>query len=423
MRLPSLRVERALHLLPDIDALGPLRSFLVSVSRGNREVAEPYGTVGKRVVEPTELRDFIPRAVGRLAEHLSALYESAVEALEAEERGDLVGSINALLAAGEREERAGRPASARAWYAHALRIAEELRDRHPEIQTLRRLGRLDASRGEFELAARFYQRGFALAEAEQDLPSAALACHGLGQIAASQRQWAGAVSWYARGLQYADEHTPVAADLRLALAEVSRQQGETTAAGDWLEQAQRLFKSIGAPEGLARALNARGQLDSTSGNRREAFAHYREALAELPPGLHPEIEMEIRRNIAELHIEQGRFPDAEDEIRRAEELAITHDLTRQLAQLYIVLGRLRGSQGDEAGFVFFEKAIELCRGREPVPDLEAAAYYEYAKFRRGLGDLDECHAYLCRAQELLEGSGDSEVQAGIRTELAGFGSH
>jgi tetratricopeptide (TPR) repeat protein len=421
VKLPSLRVERALHLLPDIDALAPLRTFLVSVSRGSRPVSEPYGTVGKRVVQPTDLRDFIPRAVGRLAEHLSALYESAVEALEAEERGDLVGSINALIAAGEREERVGRPASARAWYAHALRIAEELRDRHPEIQALRRLGRLDASRGDFEVAGRFYQRGFALAEAEQDRQSAALTCHGLGHIAAAQRQWPGAVSWYTRGLQFVAEESPLAADLRLALAEVSTQQGETSAAGDWLEQAQRLFRTIGEPEGMARALKARGQLDSASGNRHKAFARYHEALAGLPPGLHPEVEMEIRLNIAELHIAQGRLPDAEDEIRRAEELAITHNLTRQLAQLYTVLGRVRGSQGDEAGFVFFEKAIELCQGTEPEPDVEAAAYLEYAKFRRGLGELDECRAYLCRAHELMAESRDSEVKARIQAELAEMG--
>ena len=421
MKLPSLRVERALQLLPDIDALVPLRAFLVSASRGGRTVAEPYGTVGKRVVQPTDLRAFIPRAVSRLADHLSALYESAVDALEAEERGDLVGSINALIAAGEREERAGRPASARAWYAHALRIAEELRDRHPEIQALRRLGRLDASRGEFDLAGRFYQRGFALAEAEQDRQSAALACHGLGQIAAAQRQWAGAISWYTRGLQFVAEESPLAADLRLALAEVSRQQGETRAADDWLDQAQRLFRNIGEPEGMARALNARGQLDSDSGNRYRAFARYHEALAGLPAGLHPEVEMEIRLNLANLHIAQGRLPDAEDEIRRAEELAIAHNLTRQLAQLYTVLGRVRGSQGDEAGFVFFEKAIELCRGREPEPDVEAAAYLEYAKFRRGLGELDECRAYLCRAQELTTDSGDAEVRARIEAELAEVG--
>ena len=109
---PPIRVERALALLPDLDVLAPLRSFVVSLSRGGRLAAEPYRTVGKRTIHSTELRALIPRAVGRLADHLSLLYEAAIEALEAEERGDLSSSVHALLAAGEREEAAGRPEAA-----------------------------------------------------------------------------------------------------------------------------------------------------------------------------------------------------------------------------------------------------------------------------------------------------------------------
>jgi hypothetical protein len=66
------------------------------------------------------------------------------------------------------------------------------------------------------------------------------------------------------------------------------------------------------------------------------------------------------------------------------------------------MGKLRGRQGDEQGFVFFEKAIELCQGTEPSPRLEAEVYREYGLFRSELGDKDEGLAYLARAREILE---------------------
>jgi len=100
-------------------------------------------------------------------------------------------------------------------------------------------------------------------------------------------------------------------------------------------------------------------------------------------------------------MDQGRWREAEDEARRGEELAIAQNLTRQLARLYVILGTLRGAQGDEDGFVFFEKAIELCRGLEPSPRQEGETYVEYARFRRGLGDRDGARACFERALEIF----------------------
>src|ERR1044071_7196927 len=153
----ALRVEQALHLLPDIDALFPLRAFVVRSSR-DRSPEEPYRTVGKRYVQAREVREFVPHAVSRASEHLTTLYEAAVAALEADERGDLPGAVHALITAGQEEERVGRFTQARAWYEHALRVAEELRERRPEIRCLRNLGQLETERGRPESAARYYQR-------------------------------------------------------------------------------------------------------------------------------------------------------------------------------------------------------------------------------------------------------------------------
>jgi tetratricopeptide (TPR) repeat protein len=419
---PPIRVERALALLPDLDVLAPLRSFVVSLSRGGRLAAEPYRTVGKRTVHSTELRALIPRAVGRLADHLSALYEAAIEALEAEERGDLSSSVHALLAAGEREEAAGRPEAARIWYEHALRIAEQLRDRRPELVALRRIGRLDASRGDFEGAARFYQRSFALAEAELDQEGAALACRGLGDIAVERRRWPGAVSWYTRALRHADASGPLAADLKLALADAARNQGDTDAAVEWMRQAHAQYRQLGRSDGMAAALNVSAQLDAAAGRRVRALARYQKALTLLAGAPSPELEVAIRLNVGHLHVDWGRLPDAEDEVRRAEELAIAHGLTRQLVRLYTMLGIVRGRQGDEAGFVFFEKAIELCQGRDAEPQLEAAACLEYARFRRDLGDLEECRVYVARVRELLEKESNGEAQARLEAELTALES-
>src|SRR3977135_720196 len=117
---PPVRVDRALDLLPDLEALAPLRALLVSISRPDDRAlwssSGPYLTLGKRGVQPEELRRHMPQAFHVLTEHLQTLYQAYVEALECQQRGDGAGAVAALVRAGRGEERVARLSQARAWY-------------------------------------------------------------------------------------------------------------------------------------------------------------------------------------------------------------------------------------------------------------------------------------------------------------------
>ena len=420
---PPLRVEQALRLLPDIDALAPLRAFLISSSRsrppGSRTSDEHDRTVGKRYLQPADLRERIPQAIALVAEHLGLLYQAAVEALEQEQRGNMSGAVRALLRAGEQEENVGRYSQAHAWYLHAQSIAEELRDRRPEIAALRQVGNLEVARGQLEEGARAFQRCLAVAEAELDAPGAAFACQGLGDVAVAQGHWQGAEAWYTRGLRHGEADRHLIGHLTLGLAEVSRGRGLADVAADRLRQAKDIFRDLADHHGAVQALNEEGALAAAFARPADALQHYREALAQLHrAGDDPKVEMAIRLSLCRLHLETGRLPDAEDEARRAEELAIAHNFTHTLARLYVIMGKLRGRQGDENGFVFFEKALELCGGVEPSPRLEGEVYLEYALFRKNLGDREEARAYYQRAREIVELMGRPPALDQVETELA-----
>ena len=73
--------------------------------------------------------------------------------------------------------------------------------------------------------------------------------------------------------------------------------------------------------------------------------------------------------------------------------------------------------------MFFEKAIELCQGASPHPRLEAEVYREYARFRQAMGDEEEAVAYLSRAREILETSGDGALLAKVDSELREIPAH
>jgi tetratricopeptide (TPR) repeat protein len=422
----SLRVEQALRLLPDVEDLAPIRGCVVSLSSNRSSetwrAAEPNRTIGKRHLDSSALRARVPHVLQRVIGRIAFLYDAAVDALESEQSGDLSQAVRALMRAGQFEESDVRYAHAYAWYRQALGLAEQLRDRRPEMEALCHIGRLEATRGYLDAGARAFQRSLALAEAESEGEHAAGACKGLGDVLFAQAHWAGAEAWFARGLQYTGGNRSLAGALSLALGQTAHRRGDYAAAAERLQLALDTFEALSDSPGVIRTLLARALMEAAQDKTVEALATYREALGRLPETeSDPVLELTVRLRLAELYLELGRLPDVEDELRRAEDVAVEHQQQRWLARVYLVMGKLRGRQGDESGFVFFEQAIELCRSGEPALRLEADVYREYARFRMIMRDDDEARAYLERARELLEPFGDEAAREKIDEELQRLG--
>ena len=427
--LPPVRVEKALELMPELEALAPLRALLISIARPDERAlwssSGPYLTLGKRGVDPDELRRRLPQALHRIAdpsdklmpvvrgldkhaEHVNALCKTYVEALEARQRGDAAGVVGALVRGGHLEEEVGRFPQARAWYELALSVAEGLQDRRPEVDALRALGYLCLRRGQYVEGARQFQRAFALAEAEFDQAGTIAACEGLGDVSRAQGEWGGAQAWYGRGLRLAeasgDEGQMGRLERRLGV--LARKQGDLATAGDYLRRARERFEAAGRADEMARVLDAQGRLDAQLGRHTAADAP---STTVAQAGDQP--------NLAELDLEMERWLDAEGELRRAEQVAIAANLAGRLAQIYTLMGKLRGAQQDETGFVFFEQAIELARAVERSPAAEAQVYHAYGLFRSRLGQQEEARAYLERARELFDSLGEAVERERVDAEL------
>jgi tetratricopeptide (TPR) repeat protein len=410
-------------MLPDLEALAPLRAVLLASANSERNAWASAGqnlTIGKSDVSPAEMRQRLTATFKQISLHLSTLFEAYVGALECMEREDPADAIAQLLEAGLVEERVGRVAQARAWFGVALALAEGLPNRRPEVEALLALGRLNVFLGRFEDAARHYQRGLVLAEAEFDQTGAVDACMGLGMVAVEQASWTGAQAWYSRGLRMAESSQDERriAQLRHGLGELARRSGDFKTAGEALRQARDRFETLGDAHEMARVLLTQGLLESDLGLFARAASAYREALAwthRTTPDAG--LEVFIRLNVARLHLGQKRFLEAEQEIRRAEQLAIAGNLIRRLVQIYSLLGTLRGLQGDENGFVFFEQAIQFARMLDLFPVVEAQAYHEYGHFKLLLNRPEESKSYLERAQELFELAGSSAELERVKAEL------
>ncbi len=424
LSLPPVRVSKALDLLPDVEAVAPLRALLVSLSRPDDRAlwssSGPYLTLGKRGLQPEELARHLSQAFHQVTGHLQVLYRAYLQALEAQQRNDGGEVVAALLRAGRLEEGAGRLLQARAWYDVAWHASQALQDRRPEVEVLGALGRLSLALRDYADAARCFQRSLALAEAEFDQAGAITACEGLGHAALWQGQWPGAQAWFARGLRLAEASGDRRALGRLErqLAVLASKQGDLAAASEHVRKAREWFEAAGAPDEMAQALTTQGHLDAQLGRHTAALAAYREALAwaqRSPRDLG--LELSIRLSVAELQLETGRLLEAEEEMRRAEQVAIAGSLTARLVQVYTLMGILRGRQQDETGFVFFEQAIELCRMLEQAPGAEAQVYLDYGLFQQRLEHVEEARAYLERARELFATLGETVKRERAEAEL------
>jgi tetratricopeptide (TPR) repeat protein len=367
-----VKVEQALGLLPALEAIGPLRGLVLASSspdeRSRWGSAAPFLTVGKWTVGTEALQRAIPRALERITAHLSSLYHEYAAALDATDRGDPATAASHLLAAARLEAAVGRSSAALQWGEVALRLAEGLHQRKSEIEVLVFCGRVATTQRNFALAARHYQRALVLAEAELDHVGAVAANEGQGMVALSQGQLQGAAVWLGRGLRLADgpDDGPSRARMQRALAEVLHRQGNPEVAAELLQQSRETLEEHGDALEVARTLDAQGRLDLALARHQPALAAFREALAwERRAGTDPQSECDIRLHLADLHLSLGQMTDAEQETRTAERLAIQHNLGRRLVEIYARLGTLRGRQGAETGFVFFEQALQLCRLLDP----------------------------------------------------------
>lgn len=281
------------------------------------------------------------------------------------------------------------------------------------------MGRIDTACGYLEPAGRSFQRSLALAESERDPEVVALACHGLGGVAMARSQWAGAEAWFAKGLEHAGGDRLLVARLTLACARVAQAGGHDEVAGSRLVAALNTYESENDPEGQARVLYAQALLAAQQGRIARAISYHADALERIrgAPGT-AALEVEIRTSFGETLLRANRLLDAEDQLRRAEQLAIARDLPSLLARLYVVLGRVRAARGDENGFVFFEKALELCGGPEPAPRLAADVWLAYGHFRSALGEPDEARVCFESARALLEQFGESHAITRVEQELA-----
>lgn len=420
-----MRVEQALNLLPDAEALAPLRDLLLASAHTDDTTswggAAPYLTVAKRNVGAEELRKRLPEFLERVGEHVAALYGAYAAALGRQDEGRPADAVAELVRGGRLEESVGRLAAARAWYAVALSLAEGLQDRRPEVETLQRIAALCAALGRHIEAARLYQRSLALAEAEFDHNGVIVACGGLGNAAMEQGDWTGGAAWLNRGLRQAEvmEDSLLAGQLRRQLGILAHRSGDLAAAGDHLRRARDRFEPLGDASEMARTLDAQGRVEAGMGRYGAALASYREALAWARRSkANGVVESGIRLHFAELLLEMGRALDAQEEVRRAEQLAIAHHASRRLVRIYVLMGVLRGREGDETGFIFFEQALALCRTFDRTPALEAEVYHQYGQFKHRLGEAHEAVAFLERARELFEEAGGGASLERVRAELA-----
>ncbi|HEU4763797.1 MAG TPA: tetratricopeptide repeat protein [Gemmatimonadales bacterium] len=424
-----MKIEQALALLPEFAILRPLRDAVLSAASGNGGPAWSDAgsdlTIGKRAVVPGELAQRIPGLVQQVADHLARLYAAYAGVLEAEVSGDGPATVEALLRAAAIEANWHRARQALGWARVAVRVAGQLQTRRPEVEGLLLVGQLERQLGQYAEAARALQRALALAEGEFDQAGAMAACRGLGAVATAQGDWPGAEAWLTRALGLAGNVGEAAAvpAIRRELGVLAGRQAEFGRAYEQLRQAAAAFEAGRDPAEMARTLDAFGAVEVSAGRHAEAMARLREALAwARRVERDGDLEVGIRLTLAALFEAMGQSLEAEQELRRAEQVATATGRHPRLIEIYVRLGDLRGDQRDEGGFVFFEQAIILCRKLECGAVAEADVFRRYGRFRAKIGQHDDARNLLAHARELLQALGSDAHLRHLDDELAQLGA-
>lgn len=406
MSRSEVTVEELLRLLPSVEELEVLRLQLVSAAIPDPErtwdSSSSYSTVDKRILAPEDVEIAIAQAEQAVLQHMTRLHEGLRPVFRAWFSGQPDEAARHLIALGELQEGSGRAVGASQCYRAALSVSLPLADKGAQILALRRLGRVALALGEFTDATAYYTRSADLARDTDDLRGQVIAHTGAGNVKTYQGRWAEAAEIYREAL--ARVESAGTDELRLErgqlfnnLAGVSHRTGRLDESEEWLARAQEIWAPMDAPLETAIWHLHRGHVRKAQGRLEDARECYQAGLnLSIPSSL----KAILAADLAYVWLVDGYMAEAEGMARVAEEHAIATRSPYTLGYMYRQLGNLARARGDEDGFTFYEKALQIAR-EKGYPSLEAETLADYAELRGRNGGAEEAVAYLERARELF----------------------
>lgn len=406
----DLTLELVLRLIPDEEELQGLRSAVMDASIPDPALAwsrsSDLATLDKRVLNANLIDTAIEEAEREheaFGRRLFAGYRVLLHAFQ-EGRPDEV--VRQLAGLAERKEEQGQFSSARRYLEVALVVAEPLPAAAPRILALQRLGRVSRAAGELEDSLRHYERCVGLARDAGDVHALVTALIGAGSALALQGRWTEAEREHLTALEEiekGEDDRTLRGQVYNNLGYLAARQGELSQADLWLDRASAIWEEDPSPADLAVYHHCRALVSKERGDRAEARRHYLAAL-DLPIAIPTRAGVSI--DLAEVCLEMGDQNEAEHWGRVAEEHAIRSRSPYLLGRVYQVRGNVAREAGDEDGFIFYEKALEIARERE-LTLLEGETLLDYSGLRARMSEHDEARSYLERAKEIFAAAGAS----------------
>lgn len=399
-------------------ALKPLREALLAASssdEANRwDRGRGYDTLDARVLKADRILQISSSVAREEAGTVKWLFRSVGGALEARARGETREAVLVLLETATSLGNEERHYEAAAILEVALRGLSSVGDAALEADLCRRLGRASWRIGRLDRAVDLYRRAREIFFQLGDRKSEIVVLQGLGNVKANQGCWREAERCYRHALdrcEPGDAH--LKGQLFNNLSQVSRRRGELEEAREWQKMAEEVWGGVDAPAERLISLNNRGLLHLEEGELDGARSTL---LDGLKIAAHDLQRAALLTNLGHVALRAGRFEEAEQLAREAEEFAILAGAVDILIEAYTVLGCARARQGEPNCVALFEKALDLARdGRYPIA--RAKAHLEYGRFRRSLGDEEEAVAHFRTALSIYESTGEVRERAEVLREL------
>jgi CHAT domain-containing protein len=325
-----LRQAETLYRLSfSLNSLGRFEKAIES----NEQALALYHELGNRVGEANTLVG-LATSYNRLSRYEKVL-DYAQQALSlARERKNRFGESSALFTLGMTYRNLGRYDKAIEFHEQALAIAREMKYRRQEAAALTALGNQYLLTDRYERAIDYYEQGLAIQREVKDRQGEGVTLSNLGNAYANLNRHEKAIEYYRQALLVVRE-----AKLRVAEANVLSNLGVSHHELGHLEEATRAHeqavfiasevkakdKEATALEGLMQDWKARKQPRLAIYYGKEAVNIYQEIRTNIQRLDRESQQSFIRtnegtyRNLADLLIEQGRLPEAEQVIRMLKE--------------------------------------------------------------------------------------------------------